>query len=137
MGDEAVWVRCRDALRQLGSGVVWADAAQVAATLRERSGEQTMTEGDVRRVLDDHALAPTRGSSFPLFLSDGHETGDGVNQVAGYVSLCRRAVSGYSSYWGAVLAPGFSAEAKTIAKDRSVSLCEYVLCAEYTKVPLH
>lgn len=211
MGEAVVWERCRDAARELGSGVVWVEAKRIAEALEARPERPRVPEDEVRRSLDEHAVPLGRGPGFPVFVSDGTgryallesltpakgdgtsearirdilakclsrlgpaigtsltllgteykvdgksidiaaegshrafwalevktetETGDGVNQVAGYMSLAKRGNLGYASYWGAVLAPGFSDEAKAIARDRGIRLCQYQLCAEYTLLPL-
>lgn len=206
-GDE-IWERCRDALRQLGSGVVWTDARRVAEVLAGGDGPG-IPETVIRRALDTHATVLARGPDFPAFLSNGSsgyalleppadqprplaevevrnilsgclsrlgpavgadlhllrteygvagkyidiaaegphkslwvievkadtENGDGVGQAAGYVSLCRKHLPGYSSFFGVVVAPAFTDQAVAIAKDRNIRLARFRLCAEYSALP--
>jgi hypothetical protein len=209
MVERSPWEDCRTALRELGTGVVWADVAQVIGVIARQSDRKPASEDALRHALDEHAAVLVRGRDSPIFLADGAgryaileapavgerdvlsearvrdimcgclsrlgpalgtslqlvkpefevegkyidiaakgsnnalwvieikidaETGDGVSQVASYVTLCKKHKPGYNSYWGVVVAPRFSTEAKTIAKDRQIRLCDYRLCAEYTRV---
>ena len=93
--------------------------------------------GPEYKVDGKHIDIAAKGSSNSLWLIEVKietETGDGVSQVASYVTLCKKHRPGYNSYWGVVVAPGFSDEAKTVAKDRQIRLCKYDLCAEYTRI---